>query len=85
MDGQPPTPKVSSPSGHLLSPTRSSTPAVDLSDLDVSFELEDDEGERRQRALARHLEGPAAEKVRRQVASEEVTRAIQQAREEIPR
>ena len=79
--------QASSPSGRQLSPSRSSTPAplVDLDDVDVSFELAEDEGERRRNALARHREGPDAERARRQAASEEVSRAFQQARREIPR
>ena len=82
-----PTPaQVPSPSGHL-SPARSSTPAhlVDLNEVDLSFELAEDQEDRRRQAFIRHHEGPDAERVRRQVASEEVSRAFQQARQEIPR
>ena len=79
--------QVPSPSGHPLSPSRSSTPAplLDLDEVDLSFELAEDEEERRRLALARHSKGPDAQRLRRQVAAEEVTRAVQQAREEIPR
>ncbi len=82
-----PSVQVPSPSGHQLSSPRSSTPAplLDLEDVDLSFELAEDEEERRRLALARHSKGPDAQRLRRQAVQEEVSRAVQQAQREITR
>ena len=81
--------QVPSPSGHQPSSPRSSTPAplldLNLDEVDLSFELAEDEEDRRKLALARHSKGPDAQRLHRQAAQAEVSRAVQQARQEIPR